>query len=279
MSTLLKAACVQNCAGPDMQSNLELAAEQIRQARNQGADLIAVPEFFSCLHLDASGLHTGVFPETKHPALSLFRSLALETGAWLLLGSLAIEDVDGKARNRSFLISPNSGIIARYDKIHMFDVDLSEEESYRESDFFQPGEQAVVAPSPWGGIGLSVCYDLRFAALYRSLAKAGAAILTVPAAFTHTTGRAHWHCLLRARAIETGCYVIAPCQSGHHGNAHTYGHSLIIDPWGQVLAEGQENHEDVIIADIDLAQVEIARNRIPALSNDRAFAEPSPANR
>jgi predicted amidohydrolase len=169
------------------------------------------------------------------------------------------------------MISPQGEITARYDKIHMFDVQLGNGESYKESDVFEPGTEAVIAQTPWGPLGMTVCYDLRFPYLYRTLAHAGAQILSVPAAFMRTTGQAHWHVLLRARAIETGCYVIAPCQNGSHGRAKTYGHSLIIDPWGEVLADGHGDEEDIIMAEIDLAKVHEARGKIPALNHDREY--------
>lgn len=274
MSAVFKAACVQNCASGDMAATLSRSADLARRARDEGADLIAVPEFFACLNVGDDGLQTGAVPEDKHPALPMFADLAKETGAWILLGSLGIDDGGSRLRNRSFMIDPSGVIQARYDKIHMFDVELGNGESYKESDVFEPGDKAVVAPTPWGLVGLSICYDLRFAYLYRSLAQAGAGILTVPAAFMRTTGQAHWHSLLRARAIETGCYVIAPCQSGEHGRARTYGHSLIVDPWGEVLADGHADEEDVVIAEIDMAKVAEARAKVPALQHDRPYSTP-----
>ncbi len=274
MADLFKAACVQNCAGADMSATLDRSAELTRRARDEGADLITVPEFFSCLDVGDDGLQTGAAPEAHHPALPMFSDLARETGAWILLGSLGIDDGGSRLRNRSFMIDPAGVIQARYDKIHMFDVELGNGETYKESDVFEPGDKAVIAPTPWGLFGMSVCYDLRFAYLYRALAQAGASFLGVPAAFMRTTGQAHWHTLLRARAIETGCYVIAPCQSGQHGRAHTYGHSLIVDPWGRVLADGHGDEEDVIIAEIDPSRVEEARAKIPALRHDRPYDAP-----
>lgn len=274
MSDVFKAACVQNCAGTDMSATLERAVALTHRARDEGADFIALPEFFACLDVGDNGLQTGELPEDRHPALPLFSDLAQETGAWILLGSLGIDDGGARLRNRSFMIDPAGIIQARYDKIHMFDVELGNGETYKESDVFEPGDKAIVAPTPWGLMGLSICYDLRFAYLYRALAQAGASFLTVPAAFMRTTGQAHWHALLRARAIETGCYVIAPCQNGKHGRAQTYGHSLIIDPWGEILADGDGDEEDVVIAEIDPAKVEEARAKIPALRHDRPYDEP-----
>lgn len=274
MSDLFKAACVQNCAGGDMSATLDRAAKLTRRARDEGADLIAVPEFFACLHVGDTGLETGAVPEERHPALPLFCNLAKETGAWILIGSVGIDDGGDRLRNRSFMIDPSGAIQARYDKIHMFDVQLGNGETYKESDVFEPGDKAVLAPTPWGLLGMSICYDLRFAYLYRDLAKAGASFLSVPAAFMRTTGQAHWHALLRARAIETGCFVIAPCQNGEHGRARTYGHSLIVDPWGEVLADGHGEDEDVVIAEIDPAKVLEARAKIPALQHDRPYNGP-----
>jgi len=263
------AACVQNCAGSDMSASIEQALDLTKDAAGQGADLICLPEFFSCLSKDDNGLHVQPHSEGAHPALSQFLSMAKDLNKWILLGSLAIND-GAHTRNRSYLITHKGEITARYDKIHMFDVNLANGEVYKESDLFKPGEAAVVADTPWAKLGMTVCYDLRFAYLYRSLAHAGASILTCPAAFTKTTGEAHWHVLLRARAIETGSYVIAPCQNGTHGDARTYGHSLIIDPWGKVLADGGED-SGVITAEIDLANVENARQMIPALKHDREY--------
>jgi predicted amidohydrolase len=215
-----------------------------------------------------------VKPEAEHPGVPAFQALAAELKAWLLIGSLAVK-LDAKTcANRSFLFDPQGRIAARYDKIHMFDVDLANGETYRESATFRPGEQAVTADLPWGRVGLTVCYDLRFAYLYRALAQAGASFLTVPAAFTVPTGEAHWHVLLRARAIETGCYVFAPAQCGEHAEGRkTYGHSLIVAPWGEVLADGGEE-VGIIYADVDPAKVTKARNMVPALRHDRPFTGP-----
>ena len=265
-----RVACVQNQAGADLQTSLDEAMGHARAAHDAGADLICFAEFFSCLDMNSEGLQVGAYAEEEHPALAQSRDLANELGAWLLLGSLAIRTASGKLNNRSFLLDGDGHVIARYDKIHLFDVDLPNGEVYRESDLFEPGDQAVVAPTPWGSMGLSVCYDLRFAALYRSLAQAGASFLTVPAAFTRTTGKAHWHTLLRARAIETGSYVFAPCQYGSHGKSVTYGHSLVVDPWGEVLADAGDG-PGFALAEIDAARVAEVRHQIPALRHDRSF--------
>ncbi|MBV9063578.1 MAG: carbon-nitrogen hydrolase family protein, partial [Alphaproteobacteria bacterium] len=208
------------------------------------------------------------------PALPRFRRLAEELGIWLLIGSLAIKVSDRKTANRSFLIDPQGRIAARYDKVFLFDVDLPSGETYRESKTVAGGNRAVMADLPWGKIGFSICYDLRFPQLYRRLARAGSSFLAVPSAFTETTGRAHWHVLLRARAIENGVFVIAPAQGGTHANGRrTYGHSLIVAPWGEILAEaGME--PCVIMAQIDAAAVRVARDRVPSLRHDKEFEGP-----
>lgn len=264
--------CVQNRAVGDTTQSLDECRALIDQAAAHKPDLICLPEFLSHLYVDASTFDTGASQEADHPAITLLSGLAKQFGAWILLGSIAVIDEQGQRRNRSVLLDDQGLIRSRYDKIHMFDVSLGDGEVYRESDYFTAGETAVIADTPFARIGLSVCYDLRFAALYRLLAHNGAQVLTVPAAFTHTTGKAHWHVLLRSRAIETGSYVVAPCQYGVHGAARTYGHSLIIDPWGEILAEGAEDQADVICAEIDLDQVVSARQRIPALQHDRPLS-------
>jgi predicted amidohydrolase len=275
MTGTVTVACVQNCAGPEIGPSLEEATALVRAARAQGAELICLPEYFSCLKTSDDQFVVGALSEAEHPALPHFRDLARELGAWLLLGSLAIKAGPGKVTNRSYLVDAAGEIAARYDKLHLFDVDLADGERYRESAAVAPGSNAVVAPTPWATLGLSICYDLRFPYLYRALAQAGAQILTVPAAFARTTGQAHWHVLLRARAIETGCYVLAPCQCGTHGGGRpTYGHSLIVDPWGRILADGGDE-PGIVTATLDLAEVAKARAMIPALQHDRAIAGPS----
>ncbi len=278
MSARFTAACLQITAGPEIGPNVERATALIREARNRGADFIALPENATMIEPDPdSALHKAL-PEPEHPGLAGFRALAGETGAWILIGSLSIRDPGSdKIANRSFLIDASGGIVARYDKIHLFDVNLREDEWYRESDNVRPGAQAVIAPSPWGLMGLTICYDLRFPQLYREIAHAGASLITIPAAFTRTTGRAHWHILVRARAIETGCFVFAPAQCGEHAQGRqTYGHSLIVDPWGEVLADGGEE-EGIILAEIDIDLVAKARARVPSLDHDRDFTKPGPA--
>jgi predicted amidohydrolase len=210
--------------------------------------------------------------EESNPILPAFKDAARELGLWVLLGSMGVTRPDGRVANRGYVIDPSGRISARYDKIHLFDVDLEEGKRFRESETISPGACAVVADTPWGGLGMSVCYDLRFPHLYRELAKAGASMLAIPAAFTRLTGRAHWHVLNRARAIENGAYVLAPCQNGIlAGGAECFGHSLIVDPWGEVLADGGEE-EGVIVAELDTEAVLSARRRIPALTHDRSFS-------
>lgn len=269
MSQSFTAACIQNCAVNNTDQSVAECVSLINQAHDQGADLICLPEFCAHLHVEEKIFETGAAAESSHTALATFRDLAHNLSTWLLVGSIAVVDDDGNKRNRSFLIDSSGDVTARYDKIHMFDVSLGDGEVYRESDTFTAGDKAVIVDTPFARLGLSVCYDLRFAALYRLLVQSGANVLTVPAAFTHTTGKAHWHVLLRARAIETGSFVVAPCQYGFHGKGRTYGHSLIIDPWGEILAEGAEDTPDVVLADIDLQKVTEARSRIPALEHDR----------
>src|SRR5512134_1122566 len=243
----------------------------VREARAGGADFVLLPENVSMLEPVSRLLKEKASSEEKHPALAAFRDLARETGVWLLIGSLAIRAPDGRVSNRSLLVDPLGEVVARYDKIHMFDVDLGPGERYRESATIAPGAHAVLADTPWGALGLSVCYDLRFPHLYRRLAQQGAAYLSIPSAFTRTTGRAHWHVLQRARAIENGAYVFAPAQCGTHAEGReTFGHSLIVDPWGTVLADAGEE-PGAILAAIDPQQVAEARRRIPSLGHDRPF--------
>ncbi len=273
MSTPFTVACVQNCATEDREATVVDALARVREAAKR-ADFVCLPEFFSCLALKERRLFTDPHPELEHPVLITFRELAASLDIWLLLGSLAVDSGDG-VRNRSFLLNNKGEISARYDKVHLFDVDLKGGESYRESDSFSAGGAAVTAALPWGTLGLSVCYDLRFPQLYRALAKSGADFLTIPAAFTRTTGQAHWHVLIRARAIENGSYVFAPSQCGRHGEAETFGHSLIVDPWGEVLADAGDQ-PGVIYADVDPVQVAEVRGMIPALRHDRPFDTAAP---
>jgi predicted amidohydrolase len=268
-----RAACVQLRSTDDVEENVRAASELIRTAKGRGAEFIATPENTTLMAPDGGAKLDKSFSEDQDPALPKFRALAEQLGVWLLIGSLAIKVSATKTANRSFLLNSRGGIAARYDKIFLFDVDLPNGETYRESKTVAGGARAVVSGLPWGKLGLSICYDLRFPQLYRSLSQAGASVLAVPSAFTDTTGKAHWHVLLRARAIENGAFVIAPAQGGTHANGRqTYGHSMIVAPWGEILAEGGVD-PCVVTADIDLAAARIARERVPSLRHDRDFEE------
>lgn len=272
MPGAFRLACVQVNAGNETAPNVAVAADLVREAVSDGADFISLPECVALIEPDRDALRRKVTGEADHPALRAFSDLAAETGRWLHVGSLPVQAGDGRIANRTFLLDPAGRVAAKYDKIHMFDVDLDGGESYRESSTYRPGEAAVAADLPWGRFGLTICYDVRFPALYRDLATAGASFIGVPSAFTRTTGRAHWHVLLRARAIETGCWVFAAAQCGDHaGGRQTYGHSLIVDPWGAVVAEAGEE-PGVISADIDPAKVDAARRSVPSLSNARPYS-------
>ena len=269
-------ACVQANSGREIGPNIDAVLPLIGKARERGADLVLLPENVAMIEPIQAKQQEKALPEAEHPALAAFAEAASNLGVWLLIGSLAIRRDDERVANRSLLVDAAGRVVARYDKIHLFDVDLGPAESYRESAVIAPGDRIVVAETPWGGLGLSVCYDLRFPHLYRALAKAGADFLAIPAAFTRTTGAAHWHVLARARAIETGCYVLAPAQCGTHAEGRlTFGHSLIVDPWGVVVADAGEE-VGIITAEIDAARVTEARRRVPALEHDRPFAAPPP---
>lgn len=274
-SDRLRAACVQLTSTTDPLRNIALASERVRAAAADGAELVMLPEVVNLMQIRRKDAIAAASPQADDPSLAAFRALAEELGIWLHVGSLALKlDDEERFANRGFLIGPDGLVRAHYDKIHMFDVDLTEGESYRESKAYRPGDRAVLADTPWGGYGMAVCYDLRFPHLFRGLAKAGARILTVPAAFTAKTGMAHWHVLLRARAIENGCFVLAAAQCGtHEDGRRTYGHALIVSPWGEVLADGGEEPGHVI-ADLDLTQVENCRSMVPSLANERSFAPP-----
>jgi predicted amidohydrolase len=274
--TIFKAACIQLNAGREVEPNILAAGDLVRRARDAGADLIMTPEVSDMIEPKRALRDEKARVESAHPMLAAFRELARETGAHLLLGSIVVRtEGDGRLANRSFLIAPDGNILARYDKIHMFDVDLPGGESYRESAVFKPGEGTALVSLPWGMLGLTICYDLRFPHLYRALAQGGADFLTVPAAFTVPTGKAHWHVLLRARAIENGCFVFAPAQCGEHAEGRkTYGHSLIVAPWGEILAEAG-NEPGFILAEIDPAKIAEARRAVPSLGHDRNFAAPA----
>jgi predicted amidohydrolase len=272
-----RAAAIQMRSGLDVAANVAAAEALIRQAAAAGAQYALTPEMTTVLDRDRRRLLAAISPEADDPSLRRFQALAAELGIHLHIGSMAIRLDNDAVANRAFLIGPDGRIRSRYDKIHMFDVELGNGESYRESRLYRPGGAAVVADLPWLRLGLTVCYDIRFSQLYRALAKTGAAMIAVPAAFTQTTGEAHWHVLLRARAIETGSFVIAAAQGGHHEDGReTYGHSLIIDPWGHILAEA-EREPGFIVADIDPTVSRTTRERIPVLANERSFSAPEAA--
>jgi predicted amidohydrolase len=263
-------------SGRTPQENLAAAAALIREAKAAGADYVQTPEMTNVMEVKRDRLFAAIGTEDDDATLAGFRALASEVGLYVHVGSLALKVAADKAVNRSFLIDPQGEIAARYDKIHMFDVDLAGGESYRESRTYRPGDVAILGDLPWGRLGLTICYDLRFPALYRALAEAGASFLAVPSAFTRQTGEAHWHVLMRARAIENGCFVLAAAQGGLHENGReTFGHSLIVDPWGRVLAEGG-TEPGVVMAEIDPAEVASARARIPSLQHGRRFEAAAP---
>jgi predicted amidohydrolase len=276
----MRAGLVQLTVTDDPGANLPVTIDLVRQAVAGGAGLVLTPELTNGLSSSRAHQRSVFRHEEDDPTLAALRAEALGAGIWLLIGSLGLltHDADGRFANRSFLIGPDGGIVARYDKIHMFDVNVSTTEVYRESEGYRPGTQAVLAETPFASIGMTVCYDVRFPALYRRLAQAGARILAVPAAFNHITGAAHWETLLRARAIETGCFVLAPAQTGFHPETsgkgrRTHGHSLAIAPWGEILADAGVE-PGVTLVDLDLARVVEARGRVPSLSHDRSFDGP-----
>jgi predicted amidohydrolase len=268
------AACIQTNSQADVSANIAAIAPLVAQAAVQGAALIVLPE--NAFAMEAPGQPPQArYTLADHPGVAAAQGWARQFMAWLLVGSVAVgESAEaGKRYNRSLLINPQGGIQAAYDKIHLFDVTLPGGETYQESAKFHYGEQLALARTPLAALGLTVCYDVRFPYLYRSLAERGAEVIAVPAAFTRTTGEAHWHVLLRARAIENGCFIVAPAQCGvHPGGRNTYGHSLIVDPWGRILAEGSADTPGVICAEIDIAEVAKMRGRIPSLAHTRAYA-------
>jgi len=270
-----KAACVQLNAGNDLAANLRAIESSVREAAAHGAQLVTLPEYAALLDGSGRVMRENSFTEDVHPALATCRALARETGVWLLAGSVTIRIDDSFMANRSFLFAPDGAVVARYDKIHMFDVTLPSGKVIRESSAYRPGDRAVMAQTPWGLIGMTVCYDLRFPQLFRALARAGALFLTVPASFQRETGVAHWHSLLQARSIENLAYVVAPAMCGEHpGGRSTYGHSLIIDPWGKIIAElGTE--PGICYADINPDEVLRVRTMLPALTHDTDFIAPS----
>jgi deaminated glutathione amidase len=270
-ASTFKAAMIQMRSGLSPPANVDAAVRLIEEAKAAGADYVQTPEMTNILAGKREQLFATVVEEEKDASLAAFRELARRLKLTIHVGSLAMRLTHDRAANRGFLIDPEGEIAARYDKIHMFDVDLANSESYRESNNYKAGERAVLADLPWGRLGLTICYDLRFPALFRALAEAGASYLAIPSSFTKHTGEAHWHVLMRARAIENGCFVLAAAQGGKHENGReTYGHSLIVDPWGRMLAEGG-TEPGILMAEIDPAQVAAARGRIPSLQHGRRF--------
>jgi predicted amidohydrolase len=262
---------IQMRSGRTPAANVDAAVALIAEAKAAGADYVQTPEMTNILEARRDALMAAILPEREDPSLAAFREVARAHRLWLHIGSLALKVSPDRAANRGFLIDPHGEITARYDKIHMFDVDLPNGESYRESRSYAPGEHAVVANLPWGRLGVTICYDLRFPSLYRALAEAGSAFLAIPSSFTKQTGEAHWHVLNRARAIENGAYVFAAAQGGRHENGRdTFGHSLVIDPWGRILAEG-DTEPGVVMCEIDPAAVGTARSRIASLQHGRRF--------
>lgn len=271
---MIRAALIQMRSGRDMARNVTDASEMIRSACSRGAQFVSTPEMTNILEPDRPRLHALVRTEAEDGSVRRFSELARELAIWLNIGSLALKGPGEKLLNRSLLFAPDGAIAARYDKIHLFDIDLGGGRAYHESATIAAGGTGVLAPCADGVIGLSICYDIRFPHLYRAYAQAGASMLAAPAAFTKVTGLAHWHVLQRARAIENGAYVISPAQCGTlSGGAECFGHSLIVDPWGRVLADGGEQ-PGIVMAEIDLEQVKETRRRIPSLRHDRAFAPP-----
>jgi predicted amidohydrolase len=266
-----KAAMIQMRSGLQPGANIDAAVRYIGDAKSAGAEYVLTPEMTNILAANREQLFAVAVEEEADPSLATLREVARKLGIYVHIGSLAIRISPDRAANRSFLIDSKGNILARYDKIHMFDVDLAGGESYRESRNYRPGELAVLADLPWGRLGLTVCYDLRFPALYRALAEAGATMLAIPSAFTKQTGEAHWHVLIRSRAIENGCFVFAAAQGGRHENGRdTFGHSLIVDPWGRIIAEGG-TEPGVIVGEINPAEVVNARARVPSLQHGRRF--------
>ena len=271
--TLLRAACIQMRSSTEVAPNIAAASDLICAAAMDGARFVATPEMTNIVDIRPGQARPKIRAEADDACLAALSALAQELGITLLIGSLAIGlPDDDRFANRSYLIGPEGKILARYDKIHMFDVEVGDGQSYRESKAYRAGDRSVVVNAPAGRVGLTICYDVRFPHLYRALGQEGAELVTIPAAFTRVTGEAHWHVLIRARAIETGSFVLAPAQGGRHEDGReTYGHSLIVSPWGEVLAEAAHDAPGYILADLDLEDVAKARARIPALGNDQAF--------
>lgn len=272
---MFRAACVQLRSSTSVSENLETTERLVREAAALGADYVQTPEMTNIVHRDRAALAASISPESSDPSVKLLSDLAGELGIVLHVGSLALKAADGRIANRALLFGRGGHVMARYDKIHLFDVDLPGGESWRESAVYTPGDRAVVADLPSLRLGVSICYDIRFPQLYRAQAHAGALALTAPAAFTRQTGEAHWHVLQRARAIENGAFIISAAQAGRHADGReTYGHSIIVAPWGEVLAEAGGQGPEIVVAEIDPALALAARQRIPALKNERPFALP-----
>ncbi|MEM6500073.1 MAG: carbon-nitrogen hydrolase family protein [Pseudomonadota bacterium] len=274
MTDRFRAALVQTCTGCDVEQNIKDVSDQIREAASNGAEYVQTPEVTNVIEVrGADQLAKSEPDDDSNRAITAFSALADQLGIWLHIGSMAVRKAEDKLANRAFLFGPDGQVRARYDKIHMFDVDVDSENRFNESRRYDAGDRAVIADLPWGKLGITICYDMRFPALYRSLAKAGAQIIAVPSAFTVPTGEAgHWLTLLRARAIEAQCYVLAAAQAGEHESGRkSYGHSVAIAPWGEILAEADGLQKTVIYADIDMDQVTKARSRVPSLNNDRPF--------
>lgn len=270
-NTSFVAACLQVNAGNDLGKNIKVAQDLIGRAVDAGANLVLMPENVTMMEWGRKAILAQAATEQDHKGLETFRETARQHNIWLHCGSLSVSLPDGRVANRTLVLDPQGEISASYDKIHMFDVNLGDGERYAESSTFAPGDRAVLAQLPWGKLGLTICYDLRFPSLFRALAQAGAKIITVPAAFTQVTGEAHWHTLLQARAIETGSYILAPAQTGIHPvNRKTYGHSLIVDPWGQIL-EDAGTEVGFVSSKIDLELVDRVRKKMPSLDHDKEF--------
>ena len=281
MSSAFTASCIQFTSARDYEPNIRVVSDLVRRARDGGADFVLTPENTGLTEPIGKLRREKARDEANHPVLAALREVARETGVWLLIGSLAVDlsrepgtaEDQRRLANRSYLVDPDGAVVARYDKIHMFDVDLVGGESYRESNAFRPGDRTVLAETPWGALGMTVCYDLRFPQLYRTLAQAGADFLAIPSAFTVPTGKAHWHVLMRARAIENGCFVFAPAQWGEHAEGR-----LIVDPWGEVLADAGEG-VGIVSARIEVDAIAKARRMVPSLQHDRVVSQPELAVR
>ncbi len=270
----MRMACVQMNSGADMELNRQAMLHDVEQAKSRGCDWVAFPENAGCMEEHFEALKQKAYPEAVHPVLQTMRQAAKDQAIWISIGSLAMP-VQGseKLHNRGYIINPAGDVVTHYNKVHLFDADMTRHgdgRPYRESDRYLPGDMAKLVATPWGGVGVSICYDVRFAYLYRALAHAGAKMMLVPAAFARVTGELHWHTLLRARAIEHGCYVVAPAQCGEHpGHRKTYGHALVIDPMGRVLADAGADRPGMLVVDLDMQEVEQARYALPCLQHDR----------